>query len=113
MNRQQAHWITELQEFTFTLHHKPGKTNIKADLLARRSDHMRGENDNKNITMLKPEWFRHVEVGIDGQDKDFIEPIQEAMLKKKIVDRVVKKALTGKGKGWEQLAPNCLIKWQE
>ena len=35
------------------------------------------------------------------------------MLKKKVVNRVVEKALGGKEKGWEQLAPNCLIKWQE
>jgi len=35
------------------------------------------------------------------------------MLTKKIVDRVVKKALAGKEKGWEQLASNYSIKWQE
>ena len=79
----------------------------------RQSDHKRGENDNEDITMLKPEWFRHMEVGIDSQDKEFIEQIEEAMPKKKIVDRIVKKALTGKEKGWEQLTPNCAIKWQE
>ena len=45
-----------------------------------------------------------MEVGIDGQDKDFIEGINEAMFKKKMVDRVVEKALAGKEKGWEQLA---------
>ena len=42
MNRRQARWITELQEYNFTLHHKPGKTNIKADLLSRWLDHKRG-----------------------------------------------------------------------
>ena len=35
MNRRQARWITKLQEYNFTLHHKPGKTNVKADLLSR------------------------------------------------------------------------------
>ena len=73
MNRRQAQWITELQEYNFTLHHKPGKTNVKADLLSRRVDHKKGENDNEDIMMLKPEWFRCMEVGIEGQDKDFIE----------------------------------------
>ena len=72
MNCRQAQWITKLQEYNFTLHYKPGKTNIKADLLSRRSDHKRGENDNEDITMLKPEWCRCMEVSIDGQDKDFI-----------------------------------------
>ena len=72
MNRRQARWITELQEYNFTLHHKPGKTNVKADLLSRRADHKKGENDNEDITMLKPEWFRRMEVGIEGQDKNFV-----------------------------------------
>ena len=43
------------------MHHKPGKTNIKADILSRRADHNRGEDDNKDITILKDEWFRRIE----------------------------------------------------
>ena len=29
----------------------------KADILLRQADHERGENDNKNVILLKPEWF--------------------------------------------------------
>ena len=43
------------------MHHKPGKTNIKADILSRRADHNRGEDDNKDIMILKDEWFRRIE----------------------------------------------------
>ena len=43
------------------MHHKPGKTNIKADILSRRADHNRGEDDNKDVTVLKDEWFREME----------------------------------------------------
>ena len=43
------------------MHHKLGKTNIKADILSRRADHNRGEDDNKDITVLKDEWFRRIE----------------------------------------------------
>ena len=89
------------------------KTNIKADLRSRQSGHKRGENNNEDITMLKPEWFRRMEVGIEGQDKDFIERINEAMFKKKMINRVVKKALAGKEKEWEQLSPHTAIKWQK
>ena len=42
------------------MHHKPGKTNIKADILLRRVDHNRGEDDNKDVTVLKDEWFRKI-----------------------------------------------------
>ena len=43
------------------MHHKPGKTNIKADILLRQVDHNRGEDDNKDVTVLKDEWFRRIE----------------------------------------------------
>ena len=53
--------MTELGEYNFTMHHKPRKMNIKADILSRRADHNRGEDDNKDVTVLKDEWFRRVE----------------------------------------------------
>ena len=53
--------MTELGEYNFTMHHKPGKMNIKADILSRRVDHNRGEDDNKDVTVLKDEWFRRIE----------------------------------------------------
>ena len=52
----------ELGEYNFTMHHKPGKTNIKADILLRRADHNKGEGDNKDVTVLKDEWFRRIEI---------------------------------------------------
>ena len=51
----------ELGEYNFTMHHKPGKSNIKANILSRQADHNRGEDDNKDITVLKNKWFRRIE----------------------------------------------------
>ncbi|SJL11309.1 uncharacterized protein ARMOST_14712 [Armillaria ostoyae] len=34
LNRRQARWVTELAEYHFTLKHKPGTANVKADLLS-------------------------------------------------------------------------------
>ncbi|SJL15094.1 uncharacterized protein ARMOST_18576 [Armillaria ostoyae] len=50
LNRRQARWVTELAEYHFTLHHKPGASNKKADLLSRRADHPQGQDDNDEIT---------------------------------------------------------------
>ena len=61
LNRRQARWVMELGEYNFTMHHKPRKTNIKANILSRQADHNRGEDDNKNVTVLKDEWFRKIE----------------------------------------------------
>ena len=61
LNWRQARWVMELGEYNFTMHHKPGKTNVKADILLRWVDHNRGEDNNKDITVLKDEWFRRIE----------------------------------------------------
>jgi hypothetical protein len=34
LNRQQARWLTELQDYDFILTHIPGKQNSKADILS-------------------------------------------------------------------------------
>lgn len=94
LNRRQARWTTELQEYNFTLIHKLGKTNIKADLLSRRTDFERGENDNENIVLLKPEWFaRSQEFIFEASNSDFLQRIRE---KKDKVNFVIRKALLNK-----------------
>ncbi len=58
LNRCQARWVTDLAEYHFSLHHKPGASNKKADLLSRRADHEQGKEDNDEVIVLKPEHFR-------------------------------------------------------
>jgi hypothetical protein len=58
LNRRQAQWMTELAEYHYSLNHKLGKLNVKLDILSRRPDLKRGENNNENIILLKPEHFR-------------------------------------------------------
>ena len=59
LNRRQARWALYLSRFNFTLIHKAGTTMGKADSLSRRPDHKKGmEDDNKNVTLLKPEFFK-------------------------------------------------------
>ncbi len=52
LNRRQARWVTELAEYHFSLHHKPGASNKKADLLSRRPDHEQGKEDNDEVIVL-------------------------------------------------------------
>ncbi|SJL00117.1 uncharacterized protein ARMOST_03429 [Armillaria ostoyae] len=58
LNCQQARWVTELAEYHFTLHHKPGTTNKKVDLLSCRVNHEQGQDNNNEIMVLTPEHFR-------------------------------------------------------
>ena len=97
LNYRQARWLTELQEYDFKLLHKPGSQMTKADLLSRRADHTRGENDNANVTLLKPELFLR-EIVVEALDKDFVERAIRARANK---DRVVVKALAEGQEDWE------------
>jgi len=57
LNRRQAQWMMELSEYHYELHHKPGKSNVKPDILSRRPDLKRVEEDNKDIVLLEEEHF--------------------------------------------------------
>ncbi len=58
LNRWQARWVTELAEYHFVLHHKPGALNKKADLLSHRNNHDQGKDDNGDIIVLQPAHFQ-------------------------------------------------------
>ena len=55
LNQRQARWVTELEDYDLKIVLKAGKEMKKADILLRWADHERRENDNKNVTLLKPE----------------------------------------------------------
>jgi len=76
LNCWQVHWALFLSQFNFHLTHKVGTLMKKADTLSRQPDHKRGvENDNNNITLLKPKdfWICAMCQGhilIDGLEKE-------------------------------------------
>jgi hypothetical protein len=52
-----AQWHADLQEYDFTIHHIPGKTNMGPDILSRPLNTDQGKEDNQDITVLPPEKF--------------------------------------------------------
>jgi hypothetical protein len=105
LNRRQARWVTELSNYHFSLHHKPGKTNQRADLLSRRADHQDGENDNENVVVLKPEMFCQVEL-VMTED----EFLTRARRRHSNRDAIVTKMLALKDKDW--LESDGLVTWK-
>ena len=89
INRRQARWYNELQQFNFTLVHKKGSQMGKADLLSRRADLDGGEKDNENVTVLKSEWFARA-ITVEALDDDFIRRIRQTQSN---LDNVVRRAL--------------------
>jgi len=75
LNKRQARWVLYLSRFNFTLKHIPGSKMGKVDSLSRRPDWEVGvERDNKNKTLVKPEWLEvrrieRVEVIMEGVEK--------------------------------------------
>ena len=80
-----------LSRFDFTLKHVLGSRIEKADNLSRRLDWKVGvERDNKNKTLVKPEWLEvrrteKVEIIIEGVD--LLEEVRQSKIKD---DKVVK-----------------------
>ena len=59
LNQQQACWALYLSRFDFHLEHKTGSLMAKADALSRCTDLKKEiESDNKDVTLLKPEFFQ-------------------------------------------------------
>jgi hypothetical protein len=107
--------MTELAEYHFTLHHIPGKRNIKADALSRRDDHDKGENDNLDEILLKAEHIRVThhdepfEYDLQSSDDDFYEKIRTSSKNR---DPSVVQALENHEKGWKEL-DNGIITFRE
>ena len=57
LNRRQARWLAQLQDYNFVITPIPGKKNSKADLLSRCPGYDNGENDNDNTTLLPESLF--------------------------------------------------------
>jgi len=91
LNRKQARWALYLSRFNFTLKHVPGSKMGKADSLSRRPDwEIRVEKDNKDETLVKPEWLevRKTEtVEIIVNRVDLLEKVRKSKVKNDEVER--------------------------
>lgn len=112
LNRRQARWFQELQDYNYTLHHKPGSMMGKPDAITRRPDLNRGESDNKNVTLLKAEHFRALALrASQAESQSFVhiyDRIKKASSQK---DDVVIKALASKDKNWEERSDG-VVEWR-
>ena len=112
LNRRQARWSLYLSRFDFALYHRPGKSSGKPDALSRRSDHGKGESDNENVTLLKPEYFqiqalRQGHVLLEGAETDLLRQIRNAKVFDEQVVKAVKQLKTSsskkiEGQEWEE-----------
>ena len=108
LNRRQARWVMDLQEYDFVIKYWPGKVNAKEDLLSRRAGHEKGETDNQGVILLKEELFVRLHDN-DQALEDIIEKVKK--INKRQWEDVVKKGTSNKDKGWK--TEKGLAIWKE
>jgi len=95
LNCKQARWALYLSRFDFVLKHVPGSRMGKADSLSRRLDWEVGiERDNKDQTLIKPEWLEArrmeiVEIIIKGAD--LLKKVKQSKVKDDEVVKAIEK----------------------
>ena len=62
LNRRQARWMSDLADYDFKLHHRPGRLNIVADLLSRKDQPEGGVKDNEDVIVLPPSRFPDAQI---------------------------------------------------
>ncbi|VDC02337.1 unnamed protein product [Peniophora sp. CBMAI 1063] len=109
LNRRQACWFTEMQEYDFTLHHKPGSLMDRPDALSREAGHERGEDNSQDIVLLKPEFFRVLlratALDFAGEDEPTIHRIKDYAIEH---EESVELALLTKNPCWKEHADGLL-----
>ena len=95
LNRRQARWSLTMARFDFVMHHQPGRSMGKSDALSRCADHGDGSNDNRDLTLLTPNFFVvHALEGIqvEGQEQELLKLIRREIWDGELEDAVSKVA---------------------
>jgi len=89
LNCRQVRWALYLSRFDFLLKHVPESKIGKVDGLSRRSNWEKGgEGDNKERTLLKPEWVKSIQAEeVIVESIDILEKIRKSKAKD---DKVIK-----------------------
>jgi deoxyuridine 5'-triphosphate nucleotidohydrolase len=99
LNRRQARWATDMEEYRLQLRHRPGKASGKPDALSRRAGYDQGKEDNKDRVLLPEEWFIN---SLDGSGKDILltDQIIQEQLKDPIIRDILTKLESESVRGW-------------
>ncbi|KAH9270988.1 hypothetical protein BASA83_006738 [Batrachochytrium salamandrivorans] len=68
LTRRQARWSLELSEYTFTITHRPGKLNGKADSLSRREDYFLDSDQSNFQRIIDPDNVLDLQVAMADLD---------------------------------------------
>jgi hypothetical protein len=114
LNHQQARWIMDLQEYNFTIKHRPGKANTKADLLSRRAGFPKGENNNENVILLKENHFRKIEIRLNEESREWLDLRSEIKkIHRQYYNKQVERGIKQKDPNFKKDDSNGYWTWKE
>jgi hypothetical protein len=114
LNRRQARWIMDLQEYNLTIKHRPGKANTKADLLSQRAGFPKGENDNEDVILLKENHFRKVEIRLNEESREWLDLRSEIKkIHQRYYDKQVERGIKQKDPNFKKDDINGYWTWKE
>ena len=112
LNHRQAQWSLFLSRFDFHMVHQPGCHCRKPDALSRCVDHGKGDHDNENEVLLKPEYFKIAamkrgHVTLTGEEGRLLVEIREVReFDESVVKAVAEMRKSGekklRGQKWEE-----------
>lgn len=107
LNRRQARWHLYLSRFDYRIVHRPGKTMHLSDPLSRQFK-VKDSEDNKGITMIKPEHFIH-SATVTLSETDLERRIREASSREAEVLSLLKKMVRSSPQSLARGVPD----WEE
>ena len=107
LNRRQAHWQTELQEYDFLLVHKLGAQMKKANLLTHCTDFQAGREDNSDVILLMEDAFVQA-IQVEPIASDLVKRIRD---RSNLLDRAVQQALDKGTQGWTN--QDGVVTWKD
>jgi hypothetical protein len=114
LNCRQARWIMDLQEYNFTIKHRPGKANTKADLLSRRAGFPKGENDNEDVILLKENHFRKIKIRLNKESREWLDLRSEIKkIHRRYYDKQVERGIKQKDPNFKKDDINGYWTWKE
>lgn len=113
LNRRQARWFSELQDYNFSLHHKSGLLMGKPNTISRRPDFDQGKGDNEDIIVLKADHFRSLHLRARLPLIPVSTSIFDCILKAShLKDQIVIDALAVKKPDWYE-REDSIVTWKE
>ncbi|KAH9246186.1 hypothetical protein BASA81_016267 [Batrachochytrium salamandrivorans] len=112
LTRRQARWSLELSEYDFSITHRPGKLNGRADALSRQSDHHL-ENDCSNFKrILDPKQIIDLQSLISDMDLHVIvhsEVLQKVFVLESDWPLIIADFLAGEDNVWMDDIPEVTL----